>query len=137
VRIKPSLAQHSGSRARFTDRQRHFNFFSPTSARARVRLKKLSIGNDITVCLDVGSFHLWIARHLYKGVTEEVLLAEQMTIRLARDHGFADSPLEESGFEFSVPPEIGHPLGAFFRFSPRIRMFKEIRGRGERLAGAV
>jgi hypothetical protein len=48
-----------------------------------------------------------------------------------------DSPLEESGFEFSVPPEIGHPLGAFFRFSPRIRMFKEIRGRGERLAGAV
>ena len=32
-------------------------------------------------------------------VTEEVLLAEQMTIRLARDHGFADSPLEEASLE--------------------------------------
>ena len=32
-------------------------------------------------------------RH-FGGVTEEVLLAEQMTIRLTRDHGFADSPLE-------------------------------------------
>ena len=41
-------------------------------------------------------------RH-FGGVTEEVLLAEQMTIRLARDHGFADSPLEEAGFEPSVP----------------------------------
>ena len=42
-------------------------------------------------------------RH-FGGVTEEVLLAEQMTIRLARDHGFADSPLERAGFEPSVPP---------------------------------
>jgi hypothetical protein len=41
-------------------------------------------------------------RH-FGGVTEEVLLAEQMTIRLARDHGFADSPLEGDGFEPSVP----------------------------------
>jgi hypothetical protein len=41
-------------------------------------------------------------RH-FGGVTEEVLLAEQMTIRLTRDHGFADSPLEEAGFEPSVP----------------------------------
>ena len=28
-------------------------------------------------------------RH-FGGVTEEVLLAEQMTIRLTRDHGFAE-----------------------------------------------
>ena len=70
-------------------------------------------------------------RH-FGGVTEEVLLVEQMTIRLTRDHGFADSPLEEAGFEPSVPrkapgvPAVPALVRAVFRLegSRRNRWFE-------------
>jgi acetolactate synthase-1/2/3 large subunit len=50
------------------------------------------IGNDITVCLDMGSFHLWIARHLYSFRPRQVLISNgQQTLGVALPWGIAAS----------------------------------------------
>jgi hypothetical protein len=42
---------------------------------------------------DLNALHVW------------QLAGRKATIRLKRDREFADSPVEESGFELSVPPD--------------------------------
>jgi acetolactate synthase-1/2/3 large subunit len=50
------------------------------------------VGNDITVCLDMGSFHLWIARHLYSFRPRQVLITNgQQTLGVALPWGIAAS----------------------------------------------
>jgi acetolactate synthase-1/2/3 large subunit len=50
------------------------------------------LGNDITVCLDMGSFHLWIARHLYSFRPRQVLISNgQQTLGVALPWGIAAS----------------------------------------------
>ena len=34
------------------------------------------LGTDITLCLDMGSFHLWMARHLYSAKARQILVSE-------------------------------------------------------------
>src|SRR4029077_15055548 len=42
------------------------------------------LGSDVTVCLDMGSFHLWIARHLYSFRPRQVLITNgQQTLGVA------------------------------------------------------
>jgi acetolactate synthase I/II/III large subunit len=50
------------------------------------------LGSDITVCLDMGSFHLWIARHLYSFKPRQVLISNgQQTLGVALPWGIAAS----------------------------------------------
>jgi acetolactate synthase-1/2/3 large subunit len=50
------------------------------------------LGNDITVCLDMGSFHLWIAHHLYSFRPRQVLISNgQQTLGVALPWGIAAS----------------------------------------------
>lgn len=48
--------------------------------------------DDVTVCLDMGSFHLWIARHLYSFQPRQVLITNgQQTLGVALPWGIAAS----------------------------------------------
>ena len=50
------------------------------------------LGNDVTVCLDMGSFHLWIAHHLYSFRPRQVLITNgQQTLGAALPWGIAAS----------------------------------------------
>jgi acetolactate synthase-1/2/3 large subunit len=50
------------------------------------------LSSDITVCLDMGSFHLWIARHLYSFRPRQVLISNgQQTLGVAFPWGIAAS----------------------------------------------
>jgi acetolactate synthase-1/2/3 large subunit len=50
------------------------------------------LGADTTVCLDMGSFHLWIARHLYSFRPRQVLITNgQQTLGVALPWGIAAS----------------------------------------------
>jgi acetolactate synthase I/II/III large subunit len=50
------------------------------------------LGSDVTVCLDMGSFHLWIARHLYSFRPRQVLITNgQQTLGVALPWGIAAS----------------------------------------------
>ncbi|CAB3750886.1 Acetolactate synthase, catabolic [Paraburkholderia humisilvae] len=42
------------------------------------------LGDDVTLCLDIGSFHLWLARHLYSFRARQVLISNgQQTLGVA------------------------------------------------------
>jgi acetolactate synthase I/II/III large subunit len=50
------------------------------------------VSDDITVCLDMGSFHLWIARHLYSFRPRQVLISNgQQTLGVALPWAIAAS----------------------------------------------
>ena len=50
------------------------------------------LGRDVTVCLDMGSFHLWIAHHLYSFRPRQVLITNgQQTLGVALPWGIAAS----------------------------------------------
>jgi acetolactate synthase-1/2/3 large subunit len=50
------------------------------------------LSSDVTVCLDMGSFHLWIARHLYSFKPRQVLISNgQQTLGVALPWGIAAS----------------------------------------------
>ena len=47
---------------------------------------------DVTLCLDMGSFHLWLARHLYSFRARQVLISNgQQTLGVALPWGIAAS----------------------------------------------
>src|SRR4029077_13270891 len=42
------------------------------------------LGPDVTLCLDMGSFHLWLARHLYSFRARQMLISNgQQTLGVA------------------------------------------------------
>jgi acetolactate synthase-1/2/3 large subunit len=48
------------------------------------------LGSDVTVCVDIGSFQLWIARHLYSFRARQVLITNgQQTLGVALPWGIA------------------------------------------------
>ena len=50
------------------------------------------LDTDVTLCLDMGSFHLWIARHLYSFRARQVLITNgQQTLGVALPWGIAAS----------------------------------------------
>jgi acetolactate synthase-1/2/3 large subunit len=60
------------------------------------------LGTDITLCLDMGSFHLWMARHLYSVKARQILITNgQQTLGVALPWAIAAS---------IVRPAVGHRI---------------------------
>jgi len=66
------------------------------------------LGSDTTVCLDMGSFHLWIARHLYSFRTRQVLITNgQQTLGVALPWGIAGALVRPSEKILSISGDGG------------------------------
>ena len=67
---------------------------------------------DVTLCLDMGSFHLWLARHLYSFRARQVLITNgQKTLGVALPWAIAASivrPNEKSS-RFPVTADFCSP----------------------------
>jgi acetolactate synthase-1/2/3 large subunit len=63
---------------------------------------------DVTVCLDMGSFHLWIARHLYSFRARQVLISNgQQTLGVALPWGIAGALVRPSEKILSISGDGG------------------------------
>jgi acetolactate synthase I/II/III large subunit len=66
------------------------------------------LSGDITVCLDMGSFHLWIARHLYSFKARQVLISNgQQTLGVALPWGIAASIVRPAEKVLSISGDGG------------------------------
>jgi acetolactate synthase I/II/III large subunit len=66
------------------------------------------LGNDTTVCLDMGSFHLWIARHLYSFRPRQVLISNgQQTLGVALPWSIAASIVRPAEKVLSISGDGG------------------------------
>src|SRR5580658_1143777 len=71
------------------------------------------LGNDITVCLDMGSFHLWIARHLYSFKPRQILISNgQQTLGVALPWGIAASIVRPAEKVLSISGDGGFLFSA-------------------------
>jgi acetolactate synthase-1/2/3 large subunit len=69
---------------------------------------KQFLASDVTVCLDMGSFHLWIARHLYSFRARQVLITNgQQTLGVALPWGIAGSIVRPSEKILSISGDGG------------------------------
>jgi acetolactate synthase-1/2/3 large subunit len=69
---------------------------------------KQFFGSDITVCLDIGSFHLWIARHLYSFRPRQVLISNgQQTLGVALPWAIAASIVRPAEKVLSISGDGG------------------------------
>jgi acetolactate synthase-1/2/3 large subunit len=71
------------------------------------------VGSDTTVCLDMGSFHLWIARHLYSFRPRHVLITNgQQTLGVALPWGIAASVVRPAAKILSISGDGGFLFSA-------------------------
>jgi acetolactate synthase-1/2/3 large subunit len=71
------------------------------------------VGSDTTLCLDMGSFHLWIARHLYSFTPRHVLITNgQQTLGVALPWGIAASVVRPSEKILSISGDGGFLFSA-------------------------
>jgi len=71
------------------------------------------LSDDVTVCLDMGSFHLWIARHLYSFRPRQVLITNgQQTLGVALPWGIAASLVRPSEKVLSISGDGGFLFSA-------------------------
>lgn len=71
------------------------------------------VGSDTTVCLDMGSFHLWIARHLYSFRPRQVLISNgQQTLGVAMPWAIAASIVRPTEKILSVSGDGGFLFSA-------------------------
>jgi acetolactate synthase I/II/III large subunit len=69
---------------------------------------KQFLSSDVTVCLDMGSFHLWIARHLYSFRPRQVLITNgQQTLGVALPWGIAGALVRPSEKILSISGDGG------------------------------
>jgi acetolactate synthase-1/2/3 large subunit len=69
---------------------------------------KQFLTSDVTVCLDMGSFHLWIARYLYSFRARQVLITNgQQTLGVALPWGIAGSLVRPSEKILSISGDGG------------------------------
>jgi acetolactate synthase-1/2/3 large subunit len=74
---------------------------------------KQFLSSDVTVCLDMGSFHLWIARHLYSFRARQVLITNgQQTLGVALPWGIAGTLVRPSEKMLSISGDGGFPYSA-------------------------
>jgi acetolactate synthase I/II/III large subunit len=74
---------------------------------------KQFLTSDVTVCLDMGSFHLWIARHLYSFRARQVLITNgQQTLGVALPWGIAGSLVRPSEKILSISGDGGFLFSA-------------------------
>lgn len=66
------------------------------------------LGSDVTVCLDMGSFHLWIAHHLYSFKPRQVLISNgQQTLGVALPWAIAGSIVRPADKILSISGDGG------------------------------
>ena len=71
------------------------------------------LGSDITVALDMGSFHLWIARHLYSFRPRQLLITNgQQTLGVALPWGIAASIVRPAEKVLSISGDGGFLFSA-------------------------
>ena len=71
------------------------------------------LSSDITVCLDMGSFHLWIARHLHSFRPRQVLISNgQQTLGVALPWGIAASIVRPAEKILSISGDGGFLFSA-------------------------
>jgi acetolactate synthase I/II/III large subunit len=71
------------------------------------------VSSDTTVCLDMGSFHLWIARHLYSFRPRHVLITNgQQTLGVALPWGIAASIVRPTEKILSISGDGGFLFSA-------------------------
>ncbi|WP_051386931.1 acetolactate synthase AlsS [Bradyrhizobium sp. ARR65] len=71
------------------------------------------VGSDTTLCLDMGSFHLWIARHLYSFRPRQVLITNgQQTLGVALPWGIAASVVRPAEKILSISGDGGFLFSA-------------------------
>lgn len=71
------------------------------------------LSEDVTVCLDMGSFHLWIARHLYSFRPRQLLITNgQQTLGVALPWGIAASLVRPSEKVLSISGDGGFLFSA-------------------------
>jgi acetolactate synthase-1/2/3 large subunit len=71
------------------------------------------VGSDTTVCLDMGSFHLWFARHLYSFRPRHVLITNgQQTLGVALPWGIAASLVRPAEKILSISGDGGFLFSA-------------------------
>ena len=93
---KSAMADHVlqsiiAERNRLTDEARHKDSTPIHPLRLVAELQKI-MANDVTLCLDMGSFHLWLARHLYSFRARQILITNgQQTLGVALPWGIAAS----------------------------------------------
>jgi acetolactate synthase-1/2/3 large subunit len=69
---------------------------------------KQFLSTDVTVCLDMGSFHLWIAHHLYSFRPRQVLITNgQQTLGVALPWGIAGALVRPSEKILSISGDGG------------------------------
>ncbi|HUC18930.1 MAG TPA: acetolactate synthase AlsS [Acetobacteraceae bacterium] len=71
------------------------------------------LSSDVTVCLDMGSFHLWIARHLYSFRPRQVLITNgQQTLGVALPWAIAASVVRPADKVLSISGDGGFLFSA-------------------------
>ena len=71
------------------------------------------LSSDVTVCLDMGSFHLWIARHLYSFRPRQVLITNgQQTLGVALPWAIAASIVRPAEKILSISGDGGFLFSA-------------------------
>jgi PAS domain S-box-containing protein len=71
------------------------------------------LGTDITLCLDMGSFHLWMARHLYSVKARQILITNgQQTLGVALPWAIAASIVRPAEKVLSISVDGGFLFSA-------------------------
>ena len=71
------------------------------------------LGPDVTLCLDMGSFHLWIARHLYSFRPRQILISNgQQTLGIALPWAIAASLVRPNEKVLSISGDGGFLFSA-------------------------
>jgi acetolactate synthase-1/2/3 large subunit len=71
------------------------------------------LSTDLTLCLDMGSFHLWLARHLYSFRARQILISNgQQTLGVALPWGIAASIVRPADKILSISGDGGFLFSA-------------------------
>jgi acetolactate synthase I/II/III large subunit len=71
------------------------------------------LSSDITLCLDMGSFHLWLARHLYSAKARQILITNgQQTLGVALPWAIAASIVRPAEKALSISGDGGFLFSA-------------------------
>jgi acetolactate synthase-1/2/3 large subunit len=71
------------------------------------------LSSDMTICLDMGSFHLWLARHLYSFKARQILISNgQQTLGVALPWAIAASIVRPSEKVLSISGDGGFLFSA-------------------------
>jgi acetolactate synthase I/II/III large subunit len=101
------LAAIAAQRKRLSEEAAKLNG-SPIHPLRRIHELKQFLTPDTTVCLDMGSFHLWIAHHLYSFRPRQVLITNgQQTLGVALPWAIAAASVRPSEKIFSISSDGG------------------------------